>query len=152
MSDYLLSILIWLPIAGGVVLLAMGDSNDAASPRASAMRWTALAVSVLTFIFSIGLYAGFDTTTVGMQFVERAPWVDAIDVWYYLGVDGLSAPLIILTAFITPLVVIASWDVIRMRPAQYFAAFLILEGLMNGVCRCSSSSACGAASAASMRR
>ena len=133
MSDYLLSILIWLPIAGGVVLLAMGDDNDAASPRANAMRWTALGVSVLTFIFSIGLYTGFDTTTAAMQFVERAPWVDAIDVWYYLGVDGLSAPLIILTAFITPLVVIASWDVIRTRPAQYFAAFLILEGLMNGV-------------------
>src|SRR5210317_1092652 len=133
MSDYLLSILIWLPIAGGVVLLAMGDDNDAASQRANAMRWTALGVSVLTFIFSIGLYTGFDTTTSAMQFVERAPWVDAIDVWYYLGVDGLSAPLIILTAFITPLVVIAGWDVIRTRPAQYFAAFLILEGLMNGV-------------------
>jgi hypothetical protein len=68
-----------------------------------------------------------------MQFVERAPWIDAIDVWYYLGVDGFSAPLILLTTFITPLVVIAGWDVIRTRPAQYFAAFLILEGLMNGV-------------------
>ena len=81
MSDYLLSILIWLPIAGGVALLAMGDGNDAASARANAMRWTALAVSLLTFIVSIGLYTGFDTTTAAMQFVERAPWVEAIDVW-----------------------------------------------------------------------
>jgi NADH-quinone oxidoreductase subunit M len=133
MFDNLLSVLIWLPIAGGVVLLAMGDDNDATSERANAMRWTALAVSVLTFVLSIGLYTGFDTTTADMQFVERAPWIDAIDVWYYLGVDGFSAPLILLTTFITPLVVIAGWDVIRMRPAQYFAAFLILEGLMNGV-------------------
>ncbi|MDH3953775.1 MAG: NADH-quinone oxidoreductase subunit M, partial [Gammaproteobacteria bacterium] len=133
MSDYLLSIVIWLPIAGGVVLLAMGDDNDSVSARANAMRWAALGISVLTFVLSIGLYTGFDTTTANMQFVERAPWIDAIDVWYYLGVDGLSAPLILLTTFITPLVVIAGWDVIKVRPAQYFAAFLILEGLMNGV-------------------
>ena len=104
MSDYLLSILVWLPIAGGVVVLAMGDDNDAASARANAMRWTALAASVLTFVLSIGLYTGFDTTTAAMQFVERAPWIDVIDVWYYLGVDGFSAPLILLTTFITPLV------------------------------------------------
>jgi NADH-quinone oxidoreductase subunit M len=131
--DNLLSVLIWLPIAGGIALLVMGDDNDPASARADAMRWTAFAVSVLTFILSIGLYARFDKTTADMQFVERVPWIDAIDVWYYLGVDGFSAPLILLTTFITPLVVIAGWDVIRTRPAQYFAAFLILEGLMNGV-------------------
>ena len=133
MFDNLLSILVWLPIAGGVVLLMMGDGNDAASARANAMRWTALGVSVLTFILSIGLYTGFDTTTADMQFVERVPWVGVIDVWYYLGVDGLSVPLILLTTFVTPLVVIAGWEVIKNRPAQYFAAFLILEGLMNGV-------------------
>ncbi len=133
MSEYLLSILIWLPIAGGVLLLAIGDDDDASSSRAGAMRYVALAVSILTFILSIGLYTGFDTTTANMQFVERTGWIAAIDVWYYLGVDGLSAPLILLTTFITPLVVISGWDVIRSRPAQYFAAFLIMEGLMNGV-------------------
>ena len=68
-----------------------------------------------------------------MQFVERAPWMTALNAWYYLGVDGISAPLILLTTFITPLVVIAGWDTIKERPAQYFAAFLILEGLMIGV-------------------
>jgi NADH-quinone oxidoreductase subunit M len=132
-SEYLLSTLIWLPIVGGVILLAIGDEGDAASSRAGMMRWAALVISVLTFVISIGLYTGFDTTTAAMQFVERAPWIAALDVWYYLGADGLSAPLILLTTFITPLVVISAWDVIRTRPAQYFAAFLILEGLMNGV-------------------
>jgi NADH-quinone oxidoreductase subunit M len=84
-------------------------------------------------VFSIGLYAGFDNAATGMQFVERVSWVESLNVYYYLGVDGLSAPLILLTTFITPLVVIAGWDSIRTRPAQYFAAFLILEGLMIGV-------------------
>ena len=133
MSQYLLSTLIWLPVAGGIVLLVMGDAGDSKSSRAESMRWTALAFSVVTFLVSLGLYTGFDTTTADMQFMERSPWIEALDVWYYLGVDGLSAPLILLTTFITPLVVIAGWDVIKERPAQYFASFLILEGLMNGV-------------------
>ena len=133
MTANLLSILVWLPIVGGVALLAIGDDGDATSARAGMMRWAALAISVVTFVISIGLYTGFDTTTADMQFVERISWIPVIDVWYYLGVDGLSAPLILLTTFITPLVVIAGWEVIRTRPAQYFAAFLILEGLMNGV-------------------
>ena len=133
LSQNLLSLLIWLPIVGGVALLGIGDDNDVKSPRAAAMRMTALALSLLAFILSIGLYTGFDTSTASMQFVERVSWVPAIDVWYYLGVDGISAPLILLTTFITPLVVIAGWDTIKVRPAQYFAAFLILEGLMIGV-------------------
>jgi len=97
------------------------------------MRWVALSVSVLVFMLSAHLYANFDTTTSVMQFVEQVPWIAAINVNYYLGVDGISAPLIILTAFITPLVIIAGWNTITSRPAQYFAAFLILEGLMIGV-------------------
>ena len=133
MVDNLLSVLIWLPIAGGVVLLAMGDENDAASARANAMRWTALAVSVLTFVLSIGLYTGFDNTTADMQFVERAPWIDAIDVWYYLGVDGFSAPLILLTTMFSVLVVVAGWRSIEKHVNQYMAAFLVMEGLMVGV-------------------
>jgi len=130
---YLLSVLIWLPVIGGLALLAIGDDGDAASARAGLMRWVALAVSVVTFLASLGLYSGFDPATADMQFVERVPWVEALDAWYYLGVDGISAPLILLTTFITPLVVIAGWDTIRDRAAQYFAAFLILEGLMVGV-------------------
>ena len=132
-AQNLLSFLIWLPIAGGVVLLVLGDDEDAESARAGAMRMTALITSIATFILSIGLYTGFDKTTASMQFVERVSWIPAIDVWYYLGIDGISAPLILLTTFITPLVVIAGWDAIKVRPAQYFAAFLVLEGLMIGV-------------------
>ena len=133
MMQYLLSILIWLPVFGGLGLLLIGDDGDSESPRAGMMRNVALAVSIATFLFSTGLYTGFDFSTASMQFVERVSWVAAFDAWYYLGVDGISAPLILLTTFITPLVVIAGWDTIKVRPAQYFAAFLILEGLMIGV-------------------
>jgi NADH-quinone oxidoreductase subunit M len=132
-SQYLLSILIWLPVAGGLLLLAIGDDDDGSSSRSATMRIVALGMSVLTFVLSIALYKWFDNGTGAMQFVERASWIPALDVWYYLGVDGISAPLILLTTFITPLVVIAGWDTINSRPAQYFAAFLILEGLMIGV-------------------
>ncbi len=133
MSSYLLSILIWLPIVGGAALLVMGDGDDVRSGQGHRMRLTALVVSVLTFVFSLVLYAAFDNSETGMQFVERVPWIESLNVFYYLGVDGISAPLILLTTFITPLVVIAGWDTITNRPAQYFAAFLVLEGLMIGV-------------------
>ena len=133
LTENLLSVLIWLPIFGGAAVLFIGDGGDAASGRARQMRWVALATSLLTFLLSLNLYTGFDTATAAMQFVERFDWIDALDADYYLGIDGISAPLILLTTFITPLVVIAGWDAIKSRPAQYFAAFLILEGLMNGV-------------------
>ena len=123
----LLSWLIWLPIAGGVAVLVLGEG------RAAAARWATLAVSVATFAFSMPLWTGFDTTTAAMQFVERVPWIGAINAWYHLGVDGIAMPLVLLTTFITPLVVVAAWTVIEKKPAQYFAAFLIMEGLMIGV-------------------
>ncbi len=129
----LLSILIWLPVLGGVAVLAVGDAGDASSSRAGTARLVALASSVLTLVLSVFLYTGFDSTTAAMQFVERVTWIESLGADYYLGVDGISAPLILLTTFITPLVVIAGWDSIKNRPAQYFAAFLILEGLMVGV-------------------
>ncbi|MGI9343464.1 MAG: complex I subunit 4 family protein, partial [Gammaproteobacteria bacterium] len=109
-----------------------GRANpDAQGFRAD--RWLALALAVLTFVLSLPLYAGFEAGTAAMQFVERAPWIAAFNVEYFLGVDGFSMPLIMLTTFLTPLVVIAGWDVIKKRPGQYFGAFLILEGLMVGV-------------------
>lgn len=96
-------------------------------------RWLALLTAVLTFVLSIPLYTKFDTTTWHMQFVERQPWIEAFRVEYFLGIDGFSMPLILLTTFLTPLVVIAGWESVKVRPAQYFASFLILEGLMIGV-------------------
>jgi NADH-quinone oxidoreductase subunit M len=123
----LLSILIWLPILGGVAVLAIGDR------RAALARSVTLGVSVLALLASVPLWTRFDPTTAAMQFTERAAWIPAFDAWYHLGVDGISMPLILLTTFITVLVVIAGWDTIKSRPAQYFAAFLILEGIMIGV-------------------
>jgi NADH-quinone oxidoreductase subunit M len=123
----LLSLVIWLPIVGGGLLLALGER------RVDAVRWLALAVSLLTLIVSLPLFTEFDRSTAAMQFVERAPWIRQFNVEYYLGVDGISMPLILLTTFITVLVVIAGWQVIERQQNQYFAAFLIMEGVMNGV-------------------
>ncbi len=123
----ILSLTVWLPIIGGLMVLASGDRE------ATATKWTALIIAVLTFIVSLPLWFAFDSSTSAMQFVERAPWVPGFDIEYYMGVDGISMPLIILTTFITPLVVIAGWEVIKYRPSQYMAAFLIMEGVMVGV-------------------
>jgi len=128
MIEYpILSLLIWLPIAGGAAVLVMDALGN------TACRQTALIVSILTFMLSIPLYFGFDTSTASMQFQENIPWIAAFNANYYLGVDGISMPLIILTTFTTVLVVLAGWQVIRDKTAQYMAAFLIMEGLMNGV-------------------
>jgi NADH-quinone oxidoreductase subunit M len=123
----LLSLLIWLPIATGVVMLVLGER------QAVLARWLALGSSVITFIASVPLFTGFDGSTAAMQFTERLPWIRAFNSDYYLGVDGISMPLILLTTFLTVLVVIAGWTVIEKRVVQYFASFLIMEGLMVGV-------------------
>ncbi len=123
----LLSSVVWLPIAAGVFVLLLGERRIAAG------RWLALAASLGTLALCVPLWAGFDITTPALQFVEREPWIGALNAWYYLGIDGIALPLIVLTAFTTPLVVISAWTTIERRPAQYFAAFLIMEGLMIGV-------------------
>jgi len=123
----ILSVLVWLPIAAGLALLMIGDRN------AGLGRWLGAAAALATFAASIVLWRDFDRGIAVMQFVEREPWIGAFNAWYHLGVDGISMPLIVLTAFITPLVIIAGWTVIEKRPVQYVASFLILEGLMIGV-------------------
>ncbi len=122
----MLSLLIWLPIIGGIAVLLCRDNAYAA-------RWLALLVSMVTMLLSFGLYIGFDSSTAQMQFVERLPWVETFNIEYFLGIDGFSMPLMILTTISTLLVVIAGWQVIKDRIAQYLAAFLIMEGLMLGV-------------------
>jgi NADH-quinone oxidoreductase subunit M len=122
-----LSLTIWLPIVGGLAVLASGDKAPSVS------KWTALVFAVLTFLVSLLLWTGFDTTTAQMQFVERLPWIPTFDVEYFLGVDGISMPLIILTTFITIFVIVAGWEVITYKPSHYMAAFLIMEGVMVGV-------------------
>ncbi|MBM3388027.1 MAG: NADH-quinone oxidoreductase subunit M [Betaproteobacteria bacterium] len=124
----LLSVAIWLPIVLGSLLLAVGRDE-----HAGAVRWLALAAAVLSFLVTIPLVVGFDTAAVGMQFVENLPWIDRFNVRYHLGIDGLSVWFILLTAFITIIVVIAAWEIIEDRVAMYMGAFLILSGLMVGV-------------------
>jgi NADH-quinone oxidoreductase subunit M len=125
-GGHLLSLLIWLPIVGGFVVLALNG-------RIAAAKWLSLLISGLSLVLSVPLFALFNNGTAAMQFVERAPWIATIHAEYYIGVDGISMPLILLTTFTTVLIVIASWTNVEKRVAQYFAAFLILEGLMIGV-------------------
>jgi NADH-quinone oxidoreductase subunit M len=123
----ILSFLTWLPIAGGLLVLALGDK------RINVGRWLALGVALAAFIASIPLYSHFDVASFAPQFEEKLPWISAFHANYYFGIDGISLPLILLTTFTTIPVVIAAWTVIEQRPAQYYAAFLIMEGLMVGV-------------------
>ncbi len=128
MQNNLLSILIWLPIIGGVMILGTGGDH-----RAPLARKLALGFSVAIFILSLPLYTRFDVTTAAMQFTENSTWISSFNIWYSLGVDGISMPLILLTTLLTVIVVIAGWQVITERVAQYMAAFLIMEGIMIGV-------------------
>ena len=122
-----LSVLIWLPIAAGIGVLLLGDKNLAAA------RWLALAASVATLLISLPLMVHFNSGTADFQFSEKVEWITRFHSFYALGVDGIAMPLVVLTAFITIPVIIAAWTVIEQRPSQYFAAFLIMEGLMIGV-------------------
>jgi NADH-quinone oxidoreductase subunit M len=124
----LLSIAIWLPVVFGVLLLAVGRDENAGVVRA-----IALVGAVASFVVTIPLITGFDTSTAAMQFVEKMPWIERFKLNYHLGVDGLSMWFVPLTAFITVIVVISAWQVIEQRVAQYMGAFLILSGLMIGV-------------------
>ena len=124
----LLSLAIWTPILFGVVLLALGRDQ-----YANVVRWLALAGSIVGLLVTLPLITGFDTTTSAMQFVEDVMWIERFNVHYRLGVDGISVWFVLLTAFITIIVVIAGWEVITERVNQYMGAFLILSGLMIGV-------------------
>jgi len=127
MNFGLLSALVWLPIVAGVVVLLMGDK------RISSGRWVALIASLVTFALSLPLLSSFDSSTAAFQFIEKLPWIPAFQAYYALGLDGIALPLVLLTTFITVPVLVAAWTVVEQRPSQYYAAFLIMEGLMVGV-------------------
>ena len=127
MDNSLLSLLIWLPIFGGALVIWLGNE------RANTARWLSVALSIVVFIMSLSLFTEFDSSTHLMQFEEKYSWISQFDVYYHIGVDGISMPLIILTTFSSILVLIAGWEVIQNRPAHYMAAFLIMEGLIIGV-------------------
>ncbi len=124
----LLSVAIWLPIVFGLLALATG--NDRNAPLA---RIIALVGAVLGLLVTLPLYTGFDRMTSAMQFVEMKEWIRHFNIHYNLGVDGISMLFILLNSFFTVIVVIAGWQVIEKRVAQYMASFLIMSGLINGV-------------------
>jgi NADH-quinone oxidoreductase subunit M len=124
----LLSLAIWLPILFGAILLALGRDDQART-----VRWVALIGAALSFLVTLPLWSQFDTTTANMQFVENVPWFERFNVNYHLGLDGISFWFVLLTSFITLIVVISAWEVITERVNQYMGAFLILSGLMIGV-------------------
>ena len=126
--DHALSLAIWLPIIGGVVVLLTG--GDAYAGRA---RVISVIVALAAFIVTLPLYIGFNAHTATMQFQEQHVWIAAFNIHYRLGIDGISMLFILLTSFTTLLVVIAGWQVIQQKVAQYMAAFLFMEGLMIGV-------------------
>ena len=122
-----LSLSIWVPILAGLAVLVLHRDSDA--PRA---RWIALIGALAGFLVTLPLFLHFDTTTSALQFVERGEWIPRFDVWYFLGVDGISVLFILLNSFMTLVVVWAGWEVIQTRVSQYMAAFLIMSGLING--------------------
>jgi NADH-quinone oxidoreductase subunit M len=122
----ILSLTIWVPIAFGIAVLAIGNDRN---PMPA--RWTALAGSILGFVVGLPLWAGFQPTAE-MQFVELQPWISRFNVNYHLGVDGISMPLILLNSLMTVLVVIAHWEVVKEKVSQYLAAFLLMSGFING--------------------
>jgi len=126
MSSSFLSLAIWIPILGAFVVFAAGEQKNLA-------RWAALLVAFAGFAITLPLYIGFDTAQAGMQFVEQRAWIPRFNIEYFLGVDGISVLFILLNSFITILVVIAGWEVIEEKVAQYMGAFLIMSGLMNGI-------------------
>ncbi len=124
----LLSLAIWLPISFGVLLLALGRDD-----QARMVRWVALIGAIASFLVTLPLYGSFKLGTSAMQFVEKAPWIERFNVNYHLGLDGISFWFVLLTAFITVVVVLSAWEAITERVNQYMGAFLILSGLMIGV-------------------
>src|SRR6266704_641519 len=122
-----LSLAVWVPSVAGLGVLATGSDMNSRQARI-----IALIGAVPGFLVTIPLVAGFDTGTSAMQFAEKTPWIERLNVNYHLGVDGISVLFILLNSFITVLVVIAGWEVIRSRVAQYMAAFLVMSGLLNG--------------------
>ncbi len=123
----LLSLLIWLPIVGAAVVLMLGER------RTNLIRYVALGFSLVCLLLCFLLWQQFNSQTSAMQFVEHYRWIPAYKIFYDLGVDGISMPLVVLTTFTTMLVILASWRTVETRVAQYLAAFLVMQGTVVGV-------------------
>jgi NADH-quinone oxidoreductase subunit M len=124
----LLSLAIWLPILFGLLVLAVGNDRNPGTARL-----LSLVGAIVSFLATLPIVANFDNAAHGMQMVERAPWISSFNIFYALGIDGISLWFVPLTALITVIVVIAGWQVIEKKVSQYMGAFLILSGAMIGV-------------------
>ncbi len=122
----LLSLLVWLPVLGAIPVLLLSEKPAAA-------RWLALIVGLADLALCVPLWLGFDTHSYAMQFQEYIPWIEVLKINYSLGVDGISMPMVVLTAFTTLIVILASWTMVHERVAQYLATFLIMQGAVIGV-------------------
>jgi NADH-quinone oxidoreductase subunit M len=126
---YILSVVTFLPLVGAGLILLVRLLNKGSAD--SAARWIALATTVVTLAVSAVLVAGFDPSSAAYQFVERYQWFAGAQ--YFMGVDGISILFVLLTAFLMPLCIIASWNTIKDRVVDYMIAFLVLETLVIGV-------------------
>lgn len=124
-----LSLIIWLPVFTGLILLVIGSHKN----RINLNRNLALCSAIVTFFISLYVYSQFDQSTASFQFTENLAWLPIFNINYHLAVDGIALPLILLTTFFTPIVVIASWHATKSKLNQFMAAFLIMAGLMVGV-------------------
>jgi len=122
-----LSTVIFLPVFGGLLMLLIGRNQE------SVVKWTALFFSTLTLVLSLPLFTEFDKTTYMMQFVERKPWIPAWGVEYYVGIDGISVLFVLLSALITILCVLISWNSVKIKVKEFYVSLLLIEGAMIGV-------------------
>jgi NADH-quinone oxidoreductase subunit M len=126
----ILSLVTFLPLVGAAfIFFVQGDAETVARNARAAALWT----SLITFVLSLLLWTDFDPSQAGFQFVERAAWIPAFGITYHMGVDGISMLFVLLSTFLTPLCVLASWKAIRLRVKEYMIAFLVLETLMVGM-------------------
>ena len=132
MSEFpVLSIMIFLPLIGAlfIALFIKGDDENAARNAKNTALW----VTFGTFIFSLFLWWGFDYSTADFQFVEKKEWIEGYNIFYHLGVDGISVFFILLTTFLMPICIAAGWNSIKKRVREYMIAFLLLETMIIGV-------------------
>ncbi len=127
----LLSLLIFLPLVGAVLILVLARGDEAVVARNS--RWTALWTSTINFVMSLFIWVHFDTTTADFQFVEYAVWMPAFNINYKMGIDGISMLFVLLTTLLTPICVLSSWESIQSRVKEYMISFLVLETFMIGM-------------------
>ena len=126
----ILSVLIFLPLVGALFILSVRGEQEIAAANARAV---ALWASLITFAISLLLWTQFDRTTAQFQFIERHEWISSFGIFYSLGVDGISLLFIVLTAFLTLISILASWESITIRVKEYMIAFLVMETMMIGV-------------------